>query len=201
MYRGAILSMLFFCIINTAFTQYNWKLEKQKDGISIYLSDIKDRSFKAVRVECTFNGTYAKLISVLTNISRFSEWIYHNKASKLVKQYSAYDFVYYSETKMPFPISNRDLAIRLQIKTDSLPKFLSINGRNVVGMIPEIPGHVRVTHYKANWKVTMPTPKTIHISYIVEIDPGGSLPAWVANSFADKGPFETFSSLQKELKK
>jgi len=58
-----------------------------------------------------------------------------------------------------------------------------------------------VPHYKANWRVTMPTASTIQINYLLEIDPGGSIPAWIANSFADKGPYGTFSNIAEQLKK
>jgi hypothetical protein len=181
--------------------QYDWKPEKEKNGISVYLSDVKGSSFKAVKVECTFTGTYTKLIAVLTNTSRFSEWIFHNKTSRLLKKNSTHDLVYYSETRMPWPLSNRDVIIRMRINTSNLPRSLSIQGNNEVDIIPVIPGRVRVPHYKANWIVTMPTANSLRISYILEIDPGGSIPAWVANSYADKGPFETFSNLAEELKK
>ena len=52
----------------------------------------------------------------------------------------------------------------------------------------------------ANWKVTMPTASTIQINYILEIDPGGTLPAWAANIFAEKGPFATFTKLGERLR-
>ena len=47
----------------------------------------------------------------------------------------------------------------------------------------------------------MPTAKTISIVYIFEVEPGGSLPAWVVNMFADKGPYETFKKLSDMLKR
>lgn len=192
----------FFCmLLHTGSAQYNWKLEKQKNGISIYLSDVKGSSFKAVKVECTLTGTYAKLIALLANVSEFSKWIYNNKTSSLLKQNSPLDIIYYSETHMPWPLSNRDAIIHMQIKTDSLPRFLSISGSGEPNFLPAISGKVRVTHYKASWKVTMPTANSIQISYFLEVDPGGSIPAWIANSFADKGPYGTFSNIAEQLKK
>ncbi len=195
------LILLALLIPSLSFAQYNWKVEKDKDGIKIYTSDVPGSSFKAVKVDCTFSGTYAKLIAILTNVASFNEWIYNNKTSKLLKQNSPLDFIYYSETHMPFPLSNRDLVVRMKFNTDSLPKFLSINGSAVKDMVPEIPTRVRVTRYAANWRVTMPTPNTIHINYIIEIDPGGTLPAWAANIFAEKGPFGTFSKLSERLRR
>ena len=182
-------------------SQYNWKLEKDKDGIKVYTSDVANSSFKVVKVECVFTGTYAKLISILSNVSRFDEWIYKNKTSKVIKQNSPLDFIYYSETHMPFPLSNRDVVIHMKLRTDSLPKFLSISGSLVTDMVPEIPTRVRVPRYNASWKVTMPNATTLKINYILEIDPGGALPAWAANIFAEKGPFETFNKLGELLRK
>lgn len=184
-----------------SWAQYNWKPGKSKNGISVYTSDVAGSSFKAVKVDCTLTGTFTKLISILSNVADFSDWIYNNKTSKLLKSYSPHDFLYYSETSMPFPFNNRDVIIRMQLNTDSLPKFMTINGYNVDGVITEIPGRERIPHYSASWKVTMPTSNTLHITYILEVDPGGNLPAWLANSFIEKGPYGTFSNLADRLKK
>lgn len=198
--KPVCLYLLLLMAAGSLHAQYNWKLSKSKNGISIYTSEVKNSSFKAVKVECTLQGTYNKLISLLTNVDGFSSWIYNNKRSQLLKKNSQYDFIYYSETSMPFPFDNRDVVIRMQIRTDSLPRFMTIQGSNQQDYLPEVPGRERIPHYKASWKVTMPTASQIQISYLLEVDPGGSLPAWLANSFADKGPYHTFSNLAEKLK-
>lgn len=200
MLRLTLLTFFSFLILHS-YSQYNWKPEKQKNGIHLYLSQTPGSKFKAVKVECTFPGTYAKLISVITNVPRFNQWIYNTKQSKVIKQYSALDYLYYSETHMPFPMTNRDVVIHMRISTDSLPKFMTITGTGEPDAFPEIPGRERVPHYKTFWKVTMPTAQTVQISYILEINPGGSLPAWIVNNFIDKGPYETFINLKEQLAK
>jgi hypothetical protein len=195
-----ILFLLFLFSPLFLYSQYNWKLEKNKDGIQLYVSDVPHSSFKAVRVECTLKGSYVKLISILQDVPKFNKWIYNTRSAALLKQYNRNNFVYYSETKMPWPVANRDVVLNLKINTDSLPKFLSITGESVSGLFPVIPGIVRVTKYIARWKVTAPSPGSIHIHYILELDPGGDLPAWATNMFIDKGPFETFTNLAERLK-
>jgi hypothetical protein len=187
-------------LLNPCSAQYKWELENQKNGISIFLSDVQGSPYKAVKVECTLPGTYTKLVSLLSNVSDFNNWIYNTKFSKILKQNTPLDFVYYSVTHMPWPLANRDVIIHVQIKTDSLPKFLVISGAGEPDFFPPVFSLVRVSHYKSNWRVTMPTAKTIQISYILEIDPGGNIPAWLANSFADKGPMGTFNNLAERLK-
>jgi len=188
-------------LMNPAMAQYNWKLEKDKNGIRVYLSDVAGVDFKAIKVECTFTGTYTRLISILSNVPKFPNWIFNNKSSHLVKQNTPLDFIYYAETRMPWPVTNRDEVIHMRVRTDSLPRFLTITGNGESNLVPKIPGRVRVTHYKASWRVTMPTAQSIHIIYFLELDPGGSIPAWIANSVAEKGPYETFVRLAEQLKK
>ncbi len=117
-----------------------------------------------------------------------------------MKQNSPLDFIYYTETQMPWPLSNRDVIINMKIQTDSLPKFLLIHGNALPDLIPVIPMRVGVQKFSSSWKITMPTTSSIHIDYIVELDPGGSIPGWAANMFADKGPFGSFSNLGEKLK-
>ena len=198
--RLFLLSSVMLLMAAVCAGQSNWKLTKSKNGINVYTSEVANSSFKAVKVECTLSGTYTKLMALLQDVDGFENWIYNNKKSKILKKNSPTDFIYYSETSMPIPFSNRDVVIRMQIKTDSLPKFLTIQGGHQPDFLPEIPGRQRIPHYKASWRVTMPTANTIHIVYFMEVDPGGSLPAWLANSFADKGPYHTFSNLADKLK-
>lgn len=186
---------------NNLFSQYNWKLHKDKNSIKVFFSEMPGSEFRAIKVECTFAGNYSKLISILSGVSHFSDWIYNSKSARILKQITPTDFIYYTETRLPWPMSNRDAVIHLRIRTDSLPKVLTISGSSEPALIPEVPDKVRVIDYKANWRVTMPTDKIIQIVYILEVNPAGSIPAWISNSFADKGPFETFSNLSEKLKK
>lgn len=80
------LIVLISLLTNGSFGQYNWKQEKNKNGIKVYSSDVQNSVFKAIKVECTLTGNYTKLISILTNVSQFSNWIYHAKTIKLLQK-------------------------------------------------------------------------------------------------------------------
>lgn len=195
------ISFILFGFVCDGFGQYNWKLQKDKDGITVYLSDVKGSNYKAVKVECTIKGTYMKLFNLITTVSRNSEWVYNSKTNYILKQNNPLDFIYYSETRFPWPLSNRDVVIHDRIRTDSMPRFFTITGTGEPNFIPLKSGKVRVPHYSSYWKVTMPTQQTIQIYYVLEADPGGEIPAWLSNVFVDKGPYETFKKLAEVLAK
>lgn len=192
--------MLCSGFVFSAAGQYNWKLSKEKDGIKVYQSELEHSSYKAIKVECTLEGNYEKLIAVLNNVSGQKEWVYHNKTAYVLKQINPYEFYYYTEASLPWPMSNRDAVVHLKMDRDSLNRFLKITSVSVPDYISEKSGKVRVTKSTISWNVTMPTTKTINIIYVFEAEPGGSIPAWVANTFVEKGPYETFKKLEGILK-
>lgn len=192
--------VIFFGVLVQGMGQYQWQLNKDKDGIKVYVSEVSGKDYKAVRVECTLQGTFVKLFSFLSNVSRNVEWVYNSKKSYLLKQNNPLDFWYYSEIGFPWPLSNRDIVVHFQMHSGKLPDFFTVEAKGDPKFIPEKQGLVRIPYYYANWKVTMPTAQTVHIDYILEADPGGNVPAWLSNTFVDKGPYETFKKLKDLLK-
>ena len=74
------------CTIFLSFTflsgiSQNWKLDKNKDGIKVYLAENPKSKFKSIKVECTLAGTYDKLIAILTDIDHLKNWVYNTKTS------------------------------------------------------------------------------------------------------------------------
>jgi len=185
----------------TGYSQYNWKLSKEKDGIKVYQSEVKNSNLKSIKVECVLQGTYDKLMTILNDVSRHKEWVYNSKTAYILKRNSPYEFYYYTETSIPWPMSNRDGVVHLTMTRDSLNRFLKITAEGSPNFIPEKSGKVRVPRSSVNWYVTMPSSTSISIVYTFEADPGGSMPAWLVNMFADKGPYESFKKLSEILKK
>ena len=190
----------FFCI-STAFAQASWKLTKNKDGIQVYQKDAKNSNFKSIKVECTLPGNFDKLVNVINNINQYKDWVYNNKTTSLLKRLNAYEFIYYTEAYLPWPLDNRDAVMHTKITRDSLNRFLRINSVAVPNYIQAKDGKVRIRSSDINWYVTRLSSNSIHIVYTFETDPGGNVPAWLVNSFADKGPFETFKKLGEILQK
>jgi START domain-containing protein len=194
--NAQIIFVIFsFSFVSVAYGQYNWKMTKDKEGITVYQRPVNNSAYKSIKVECTLEGNYNKLFAIVADVNHYKDWVYNNKTASFLKTISPSEFYYYSETFLPWPMNNRDAVMHTTITRDSLNRFLKITSVNDVGLVAEKPGKVRVRHSNINWYVTMPSAQSIHIVYTFEADPGGSIPAWIVNSFADKGPFESFKKL------
>lgn len=196
--------ILLFC--STALTvstsaQYNWKLSKDKDGIKVFESSMDNSNYRSIKVECFLDGSLDKLITALTDVGHHKDWIYNNKDAYLLKKISVDEFYYYTETYLPWPMSNRDAVAHMKIIRDTLNRYLDVVEVGEPKYVPQKSGIVRVPRFSINWHVTMPAVNKLKVVYILEVEPGGNVPAWLANMFVDKGPYESFKKLAEILKR
>ncbi len=194
--------LLFTLIVwNTAgLSQISWKMLGDKNGIKIYTGSIEDSKFKSVKVIADFDGTIIKLMNILSDIDNHTEWVYKTKSASVIKKINAKEFIYYTESMAPWPISNRDAIIHLTMVPEADKDILRITAVSEPTHIAKKDGLVRIPYSKASWYVTQ-SANQLHIEYIFEIDPGGTLPVWLVNMMLDKGPYESFQKLREILKR
>ena len=193
--------ILFALIVSVSFAtaQPSWKLVRDKNGIHVYTATVEKSKFKSIKVQTVLEGTIPKLMHILGDISKHPEWVYKAKSAIIIKQISPNEFIYYTETSLPWPASNRDAIIHLTMIPDTLQHSLNITAFSEPNLLEKKEGLVRIPYTNAKWHVTESNNK-ITIDYVFEVDPGGDLPAWLVNMMADKGPFESFYKLKTKLK-
>ncbi|MEP6617218.1 MAG: lipid-binding protein, partial [Ginsengibacter sp.] len=116
----------------------------------------------------------------------------------ILKRVNDNDFFYYIESSLPWPLSNRDAIIHLTMIPDTVHHALKINAYSEPSYMSKKDGLVRIPFSKGSWYVTE-TANKLNIDYTFEVDPGGTLPAWLVNMLADKGPYESFLKLKEKL--
>ena len=184
-----------------AHAQQDWELSKNKNGIKVYTRKTDSSDFKAVKVDAVLTGTPERLIDILMGIEKNIKWVYHTKTLRLIKRYNETELIYYAETSLPWPMKNRDQAIRIKVFPDSANRKVKITTVGEPGAIPATKGIVRVPYFLGIWDVQALNNHEISIQYYLNVDPGGSIPAWISNMFVAKGPYETFINLSNLLKK
>ena len=192
---------LLFCLFSTGmrYTEIQWELKIDKEGIKIFTGKSSNSKFKSVKVECTVAANPYEFLHFLTDINKLPEWVYNCKHSELLKKTTDRDLLFYSEVKLPWPFSNRDYIAHLHAILRS-SQILEIESHAESSFIPEKKGIVRITSSNSHWIITNLQNGQLMIEYTVQFDPGGTVPAWLSNLFLTKGPFETFQKLKDHFK-
>jgi START domain len=181
------------------FGQGNWALLKEKDGIKVSSRPASGSQFNDIRVEVDLPGNIDQLKSILMDVSHYKEWSYATKKSVLIKKLAAYKLIYYTEIEVPWPATNRYFYANLELKEDSLGSSIQVLAINLPDYLPAPKDLVQMLFTKGTWNISTNSKKSIHVDYILELNPGGSLPAWVLNLFSTKGPMETFENIRQKM--
>ncbi len=196
-----ILLSSFLLIISSNAKAQNWILKKNKGGVKVFTKVNPQSPFNLLKAESEIDVPLLEVLNLVFDVSRHTAWVYNAVKSVPVKKKSQYDIVYYGETYAPWPVSNRDLVIHLTAITDSLTGICIIKAISEPKLKPEVDGKIRVPRSVAEWKLVPLTNKTTQITYTLDIDPGGSLPAWLVNFATVEGPYLSFIKMKELLQK
>lgn len=181
-------------------SQDNWILKKDKDGIKVFTRKSANFKFNELKVECELECRVSQLAAVLMDVNNHTQWVYKTVKSQLLKTTGVAELYFYTEIECPWPFENRDLVVHVKVLQNVENKIMTVTAQNMDDYLPVKANIVRMKYSKVIWKATPVNSRILKIDYQIQIDPGGSVPAWLLNSFAAKGPFESFMKLKKEVK-
>jgi len=201
LYFSVILFLVSFGSFSSVSGQTSWKLAEARDGIKVFTRPVQNSKIKAIKVECNLQATSSQLVAAILDIKTCGEWVYNSKKNVLIKQISPLDLIYYAEVEVPWPVENRDYVVHIKVDQQPQTKVITVNSPCVPGYVDEKEGIVRINQSVAKWTITPLGKNQVKAEYILEVDPMGSIPAWLTNLFATKGPYETFRKLKVHVQK
>jgi hypothetical protein len=186
---------LFLFLPRIGMTQNNCELKKEKDNIRIYGCPNEASSFNTIRAEFEVNSTIEKYIEIVLDIENYKNWRYHEMNHRLLKRISDTELIYYNQVDAPFPVSDRDLVSHLTMSRDTIAKTLTVTIESMSDYIPPVDNMVRVPKSKSMITLTAMSESKLKAICIIDVDPGGQVPAWVINAFSTQAPYENFKNL------
>lgn len=189
-----------FFFLETATSQEAWTLKKDKKGIKVFTRKTNGFKFNELKVETLFEGKISQLAAVIFDIQNQKNWVYKTVKSELLKTLTSTDVYYYTEIEVPWPLDNRDMAVRMTVEQNPATKVMTIVAKNADDYTPTRKGRVRIKYSNAIWIATPLSKAQYKVEYRIQFDPGDDVPAWILNLFSTAGPYESFVKLKEKLK-
>ena len=169
----------------------NWELRKDKDNIRIYTRKIIASDFKELKSITEVKTSLAPIIHILIDADHFTDWIYKCVKGSVVKKISDTEWITYQLFDAPFPFDDRDIVARCMITQDAKTKVVIVKSILADGWVPEKEGVVRIKNFHTHYTLTPEPNGFVKIDYELGTEPGGAVPAWLANLVMVNGPFTT----------
>ncbi len=199
-YSTASSVFLVFISLSNLFAQTECELKKEQDSIKIYSCSSDQSKFKSIKASFEVNATAPQLAAMVMDIDGYNDWQYKTINAKILKRISKQELIYYVEIVAPWPVENRDVVVHLKVEQDSISKKMKFTFHGLPDYIPAKEGITRVPMSRSTWIVIPLSSHKMKVEYSMNIDPSGSLPAWMVNMVSAEGPFETFSTLRNKIK-
>lgn len=200
MKKFLLFSILVFGIVSGLHAQ-KWELKKSKGGVKVFTKTNPQSPFNFLKAESEIEVSVDQMLKLIFDVSQHKKWVYNTVQSVLIRKNNNYDIIYYGETYAPWPVSNRDLILHLKAVMDSTTGIWTVKAVSEPTLLPKVPGKIRVPRSVSEWKLIPVGKDVTHVVYTLDIDPGGSLPAWLVNFASIEGPYLSFMKLKDLLLK
>jgi len=174
----------------------DWKLEKQKNNVSIY-SQTNDSGYKEILVKTIVEANPHALIALLDDVAFSSQWIHNCIEVKILNDISPTKRLVNSFFAAPWPIKDRDMVTFSTTTLSDKKVRIEISDRGDIS--PHNSKYVRMQKVHGLWEANTLENGKSEITYTGGGNPGGNIPIFIANQELINSAFKTFQNLNKVI--
>jgi hypothetical protein len=179
-----------------------WKTVED-DDVVIKVRNRPDGVGREVWAEGDVAANAYDIQTALKDGASFRQWMPYVKESRLVSQGEDGSRVMYA--KLSFPIVDpRDYVVHIvdeqTVSADGTGEYVQ-RWKQTEGAVPERRGVVRLKYNEGTWRVTPKGEGKARVVYKFSVDPGGSVPTWLANMGQTDGVEDVYKALAKRAKR
>lgn len=188
--------LLLLLLVNSVMAdELHWRLVKDEDQIQVYLADVQGSRYQAYRAVTLMRVSMPRLLAMQEDVVSSCAWVYACAEQRLLASDGDVHWLY-TQLYTPWPIKGRDSILRVSTEfadDGSVTRHL----QGTPDFRPSQDRWVRVSKFDGFWHMQPVGDGQVLVTYQAHTEPGGRLPAWLANSFVVDVPFHTLQALRR----
>jgi len=184
---------------NVLSAQAEWEIAKEADNIQIYTKDHPSNKFKYFKALTTIDQSMETIVAAMLDlhvIPTYYEMIIDiQDINQITPQKASYTIIF----DFPWPIKDRFAPVVSEIIQQDDNSVLVTTVLQESDMEKE--DMLMVATLNSNWIFTAQGENSTHVNHNGNMDPGGSIPAWLATSGVIDNPFNSVSRFRLVLPK
>ncbi len=195
---------VFFTFSGTGFASDNfkWKTIKDKDDIVVSSRKVEGSKFKMYKATTTINQPQEVLFEVLLDVPGYAKWMPDVQNAKIVKMLDKErikgNLILHVVFDAMWPVKNREVVIKAlsEIDWDKGRVVITLNETQNY-KVPLKKGRRLVEDFYAVFDFQYIDRNHTSVTFITHADPGGAVPASIAQIQTSGIPYKTLKSLTK----
>lgn len=193
-----LIAMLFATLfsINSQAASSEWELELEEDKaeLKIYTRKIEGSSLKEFKGEMLVDTTLSTIVALMLDSGAAPKWMHQCEKFEVVERVEEHHLIIHFINGAPWPVSDRDAVVSSKMYQNPETLEVRIDVKALNDYLPEDDDFVRIPRMAGFWSFTPQADKVL-VRYQVHAEPGGSLPAWLANSVVVDTPQYTMLNM------
>ncbi|MDH4262178.1 MAG: START domain-containing protein [Spirochaetia bacterium] len=192
-----------FCILisNIVFAEDGWELRKNEDGIIIYTRPVKDTPYSEFKANTKVKTSLFSILALWADPDTYVEWMFNCKDAGLLKRETKTALYAYIVSDLPWPLMNREDILFADTTQDPASGIITIVLTGKPDFMPPKPEMVRVQHAYGKVVLIPSGNGEIEVNFNFFMNPGGMIPASIANLNVLEFPFFTLKKMREVVKK
>lgn len=180
-----------------------WRLVSDKNGIQVYMRHDDSARIKTFRGVTRFKVQNLNAMSgVLNDTPNMPRWMHFISQATELRRTDYLNREYQFLTRMPWPLADREAVVRLLVRQDPKDKGVTVHVINAPTLLPPNDNYVRIPQMNGRFAfVPTGVEKEVEVTYELILDPGGYVPAWIANIVLKDTPYFTLERLRRVVER
>ena len=188
--------MISLLVFSPVLFSQSWEFIKEKDGIKVYTRPGKNSSLKSFKGVMDITSSMERICSMIGNPNNRGWWDKNLSQVKVLSiEKNRYSF--YMVIDLPWPVSDRDLCVETTVSTDSVTGIRTVYAQQLLDVIPDKHGLVRIKKYWQKWTVQPMENGVIRLTLEGFVDPAGNVPSWLYNMVIVETPLKVMRRVKK----
>lgn len=178
-----------------------WVQDRSGDGVTVYTREVPGYGLKAFKAVTRVKVPMDAVAALVGDAEAFPQWYADCSENRVVKKLGPQEFISYFVNDSPFPVTDRDSVLHTKVTQDPETRTVTFTMTGRPKELPENPDRVRVPRVEGKWTITPVGEEETDVTLEMKSDPGGSVPAFLANQQVTVGPHKTLLNLRKMVQK
>ena len=188
-----------FFVSVAVFSQAEWELSKDEDGIRIYTRQRENSRLLSYRIETEIAGSLDVVYQQVIDFQENKKYLERIDSLRVIEKDQDQKILVYMMFNVPWPFRDRDFVNRMRI--DVQRDTITLKSSPAPDQMPARDGVLRIKEFSEQWVLTRKTDNRTALSLQGHADPGGSLPDWIINLFVVKEPHTLVRGIKREVEK
>jgi len=176
----------------------DWTLKEDQEGVKAFTRSVPNSDLLEFKGITEHNTSIDTILNLMQDVENYDKFLHTAYEPVLLDEIDTNTRIAHIKYSTPFITSDRDLVLKLSIDQPS-PTTAIITVTSQPGYLEEVDGYVRIPLFNGKWSLAQIKDEVVSIEYEGSLDPGGSLPDWVANMTVIETPLYTLLNLKKYI--